>query len=147
MSSPSHSPAEILHQVLLDDGLIQTDAAAAWFAFVNYWRDDVDRSVLVSDTQGVKIGRLMRGGALLERHGVQITTRATAHTPAYERIQAITEALDSKDKTIVQIDTTSSFDLDNVSRQGSIMNLGIDHESPRKWRMFSVNYLLTIREN
>lgn len=144
----NYSPAYILAQYLIGEGLLKGPSeSGVWPAFVGSLPDgdgvDNDAAVLV-DTAPVKDGRIM-GGEPLFHHGVQILLRSVAYNAGYNKVAALAAALAGVQNDEVEVESGSTYTLNNITQISGVLPLGQEPGTKRRW-MFSVNFLATIQE-
>jgi len=136
------SPADVIRQLLLDLDL-GTDEGD-WTVFVSFLPDVPDIALCVYDTSGKMDGRIMKTGEQIEHPGIQIMVRGTDHPTTWQKAKDITDSLDQVRRSLVALDSESSYILHNVSRSGAIVPLGVETEGSKRRHLFSINATVTI---
>ena len=97
----------------------------------------------IRDTAGILDGRFLRNGQVVQHFGLQLRLRANDYETGWTKIESVAIALDGipAETEIIKNDTT--YKILNMSRTTPVINLGLDD---KKRNSFTVNYLLTIRE-
>lgn len=135
----SHSPADILTQVLVGLGVAsQIEDNTAWPVFAGGEPASPDNCITIYDTEGDYHGRTMVDGAIQEHHGFQIRVRARDHATGYSKITAIRESLSqSVRQTLVIVDTTV-YQVWAVNKLRGIFSLGLEVPASKR-RLFTFN--------
>jgi len=143
------SAAEILAQRIID--LAQASDPAMgdeWPIFISHTPDGPrapDDLVVVTDTTGTNDGRIARTGEIIDHPGVQIKTRSFTYEDGWDKIQSITSLLNAQG--IVDVTLNGGvYRLKNALQSGSILPMGVEEGTKRRY-LFSVNYLITVKEN
>lgn len=133
--SLSHSPAQILRQLLLD--LELGTGGSPWRIYYATMPDKPDKAIRVAGTAGLHQGREMIGGKVYERYGFQIMIRSQDYEEGYAKANSIAIDLDqSVGRTTVSVDD-SNYRIQSISRDGTVIPLGRDETSRRF--LFSIN--------
>jgi len=143
----THSPADILGQLLHDLGLgVIAPTTSNWPIFIANTPDSPDNLITLTDTTGKLQGRIMVSGEAVAFPGLQIKVRGVTHQVGWTKINAIAEAMDKNVKlSTVRIDSTT-YTVTCVDRSGDIAKLG--SESPTsKRKNFTLNLLVTVHQN
>lgn len=147
-------PSEIVKQYLVDQAAVVEPAGSlslnstAWPCFLS---NEPDRKgvphnvVTIYDTEGVKDGRLHNTKEVIEHPGVQVRIRASTFTLGWDKVQDIITAVDAAQRAAVDVGSLFYF-LDNASRIGPPLPIGVQ-EGTRRRELFTINLLLTIRED
>jgi len=144
----NHSPAYILAQYLIDEGLL-TDSTESddWKVYVGSLPDGSltgHNAVGCMDTAPVKDGRIM-GGAPLFHHGIQLLIRSTGYNEGYTKASALAAALAEVVNEEVFVSSLYSYEIANVTQTTGVVVLG-QEEGTKRREMFSVNFLATLKE-
>lgn len=143
----NHSPAYILAQYLIGEGLLSDPTGAgAWKVYVGMLPDGQTtehNAVGCIDTTPLKDGRLNSGPSIFH-YGIQLLLRSSAYNTGYAKASALLEALEAVDRDTVTISGTT-YRLMNVSPTGGIVVLGQEDGTKRR-ELFSVNFLVTLKE-
>jgi hypothetical protein len=144
----------ILDQFLRDQ-LVFGDSQAStlnWPLYVAHMPDSsrtVDELGAVSETQGVKDGRLMTG-FLVFKYGLQVLIRSLTYEEGYAKaveVQEVLQAVGGQETATVGAGSSAiTYTLLNFSQQGPILPLGQEEGTKRRW-LFSINYLATIADS
>ena len=139
----NHSPAEILRQLLIDQGL--GTSSSAWPVFVNNMPETPDNCISINDTESVESRRNPVTGDTAVVHGVQVMVRGGTFPLARAKVLAIHEALDRDVlRTAVAVAGTG-YVVQAVSRIGAGIPLGTDGASKR--HLWSINARMTVLQN
>lgn len=134
--------AEVLHQYLTDQGLIQnTNQASNWWAVVGKKVTSPTNAVFLYDTTGVIDGRTRDGHIV--HHGVQVMLRAQPYRTGQSKIKTILEVL----QTVQNVEVTVAgepviFCAFHLS--SAINHLG--QETDKVAELFSLNGTVTLQE-
>ena len=147
----THSPARVLRQLLIDQGLgvAYSSATTAWAIRVNEGLKDVpDNAIFLQDTVGNKFAKRMDDGEVQENPGVQVIVRAggaTAEQTGNDKARTIMTTLDPLKLQTVTIDS-STYTVHNISRSGGVNALGTEEGKSMRY-LFSLNLTVALREN
>ena len=144
----NHSPAYIIAQYFIDEGLlVDPSASGDWPVYVGVLPDenDVNHDAVGSiDTAPVKDGRVMEGGEVIFHEGVQLLLRATAYNSGYAKMNDLKDALELINRDTITI-SSSSYRLDNITLTSGIVTIAQEDGSKRR-SLFSLNFLVTLKE-
>lgn len=142
------APADIVYQLLIDQTL-GTDPVAegVWPVFVGFLPDAPDEALCVYDTEGKPDGRLMTNGEQIEHPGIQIRARGKSYPDTYVKLRTIADTLAGLANVEVSLESDEVYTIQNLSRQGTILALGLDEEGGRRTYHFTLNFLLTLSQN
>lgn len=141
----SHSPAQILSTWIIEQNLAEAFNSSSWPSFIARLPDGPETPVNAIgffDQQGLKQGRIMKNGEVIDKLGVQIMLRSGNYPDGWSRIKLIQEALDQVKNETLFVDF-DYYMIVNCSRTANFIPLGIRDETLRNY--FSLNLLLTIR--
>lgn len=153
----THSPAEVIKNLLIKKGLASASAVtdwdarraysgSAWPAFADGEPDTPDRCVTVYDTAGAAHGKRMTDGESEESAGIQVRVRSDKHAAGWQKAQTIAVNLDSNVTYGDQVDIgTSVYNVYAVTRTGPVLQLGRDAPNSDR-RLFTINALVRIRQ-
>ena len=146
-----HSPADIIRNLLID--LSQGTAPAdsdAWPIYVAQEPDSPDSVITIYNTLGTRQGRFMFG-EVQEKPGFQVRVRDPEHYSGFEKVQAITIALDNMaSNTVVEVGDDAgtgnqSYTVYAITGRLGVIALGRD--TPRtKMHLFTINAVVTVRQ-
>ena len=143
----SHSPADVIAQVLIDLGLgadYATDpTSVAWPVSVNDEPDEPDDEITVNDTEGRMQRRRLWDGRWGEMHGVQVKVRSADPVEGYAKADAVKAALDALANRECAVDGTA-YRVQSVSRTGGVLSLGKLRPVAAGRYGFTVNAVATI---
>lgn len=137
----SHSPADIVRQLLFDNGL--GSAASAWPIFVGFFPEKPNSAMCIYDTAGLPDGRMMRTGEKIEHPAIMVEVRSVSYKEGWRKAKAIADCFDSQERTAVSVESGDSYLIANISRPGTILHLGVDPADKERRHSFTVNVLLT----
>lgn len=136
------SPAAILAQLLVDEGLANDYTSTTWPVFVGAEPSEPDACITVRD-YGAQLGSWSQTtGEPHERHLVQVRVRATTHPLGWGKIRDITESLGVIYHATVTVGA-NDYCVETINRPGGITPLGF--ESGTKRQLFTLNVLVLIR--
>lgn len=138
------SPAEILRFFLIGEALVDDPGVSSptWPAFLSHEPDAPDECVTLTDTVGVKDGRLMEGSNILH-HGVQVRVRSKTFSAGWTLMGQVAAALEAVVGEVVSPSSGENYTLANVSQQGPINFIGLEEGTKRRF-LFTLNFLITI---
>jgi len=142
------TPAAILAAYIIDQGIgSMTDPAddLDWPLYIAFTPDNDNTKTdlgVVYDTTGLKDGRLMVSGEVVEHQGVQIKIRSRTHLDGWNKLDAISRSLDAVFNDTVIIGA-NEFLIQNIKRSGLIIPLGVEKGTKNR-RLFTANFLLTL---
>lgn len=144
----NHSPATLLAEFLIGDMFLgdPEGSSLTWPAYVGFMPDKAaapDDLVVLTDTEGLKDGRLMTGENV-NHGGVQILVRCRSYGEGWAKLAALCAALEAAAGEEIEISSSTSYTILNVSQQGPILSLGLE-EATRRF-LLTANFLTTIRE-
>ena len=143
--SLTHSPAQIVAQLLVDLGLgTLPSASLTWPVYDVSLPDENDEAMCVHDTQGNIDGRDMNSGTTLEHYGIMIRLRARDHLTGYAKANAVAVALDSQVANDAVTLDSSVYNVIALSRKSGPLNNGPEPGSSRV--IFSANYIAAINQ-
>jgi hypothetical protein len=150
MTPLTQSPAFILAALLRSKGVVVLPGSTGmWPCYIGSMPDGdnvPDECVSIRDMPGIKEGRDMASGLVLERFGVQIKVRATStdYNGGWQQLDAIMLALDKVVSQSVQTDTSHFYTIPAITR-GSPLPMGqepITESTKRRW-FFALNATFT----
>ena len=145
MNDLTHSPADILGQLLIDIS-VGSDVldGEAWPVFVSSEPTLPDNMLTTYDTQGVDQGRSMLDGELYTYHGVQTRIQATDPKTGWTKVNLVRRELSRVSKKVVHLES-SSYLVWSLTQIGPSLALGkMTGESKRN--LFTVNALLVVKQ-
>lgn len=125
-----HSPAEVVLQVMIEEGLVTKDSLELdWPGFNDVEPNTPDNVVTVYDTTGVIQARTQPDGEFMRNEGVQIRVRGNTKREAYVKIKSIFDHLSQEVSgnrivTVETTDGTGTYNLHALCRFGPILFLG-----------------------
>lgn len=138
------SPASIIRQLMIDLSL--GTASGAWQIFTGFLPDQPGNAICVYDVAGKGDGRMMGSGEQIIHPGIQIRVRGKNYSDTWDKVYAIGSTLDGEKKTIVEFASDEAYRVDNVSRIGSPIPLGMEEQGSRKYFHFTINAITTLFE-
>lgn len=141
------APSDIIYHLLLALGH-GTDPTGedTWPIFVGFLPDAPDEALCVYDTAGRQDGRLMSDGTQIIHPGIQIRVRGKIYLDTYDKIRDIALDLDAQADTVVTIAAGEDYIVQNVSRTGDIIPLGVEEIDGRRTHHFTLNAVITLNE-
>ncbi len=141
------APALILATYIRAQGLMATPAAGAtWPLYVSRMPDTSDTPTncgVLYDVAGVKDGRIMSGGEVIQHFGIRLRIRCSAHITGWVKAEAIANNLDSVQNEALAVGG-NNYQISNVSRVGLIVALG-NEPGTKERALFECNFLVTIK--
>lgn len=142
------SAAEVLRELLIEQGLgTLPTLAQAWPIYVSFLPDEKDNALCIYDVAGRLDGRLMATGEQIEHKGFQVMVRGTTYTEVWEKVQAVALAFDAIEGSAVAVDSANAYTLNNVSRSGCPVSLGLEEVGDRRRYVFTINGVVTMRQD
>jgi len=148
--SLTEPPAAVLYRWLLETGQIEDpneNAQLDWTGIVGQMidGDDVpDKLIAIIDIEGRTQGRLQKSGTTVEKHGVQIRSRAVTYRDGRSKLSAIAKELDKLHRYFVTVEGARF--LINAATRGNILTLGQEEGNRRRWQ-FALTVFLSITED
>jgi hypothetical protein len=141
------SPAQVIAQLIRDKGLGNAHDHTTWPVSVGFMADSPHNAITVYGTEGRQDGRLMKTGERIEHPGIQVRVRSLKYTDGRAKADAIALMFDTQSSGVtVAIPADGSYFIQNVSRTGSVIELGPNEEDPNRRLDFTVNAVLTLRK-
>lgn len=146
----THSPADVLRQLLINLGL-GTDGGASWPVHVAAEPDAPDSVITVYDTNGRLQGKRQVDGVALEYYGIQFRVRGARHVLGYQKSNAVISSLDTDvyDETVTVTALAgvpvATYLVHAVHRTTGIIALG-KATPTAKLSLFVVNAITSIRK-
>lgn len=137
--------AAIIASLLIAEGYAsdpEADVVGDWPVYISFLPAEGDNAIVTYDTAGMLDGRIMGTGEQVEHPGVQVRVRGLDYAATFRKVQEIAEALDTAGGSVVVLEV--SYRIQNISRTGSIMPMGIESEDRPRFH-FSINMILTLR--
>lgn len=138
------SPADIIYQLLVNLELGSVEGE--WPISVGLLPDTPDEAICVYDTAGRPDGRLMSTGERIDHPGIQIRVKGKDYPTVYQKIKTIATTLDRQAAVSIAFSEEEAYIIDNVSRTGDILPVGIEEVDGRRCHHFTLNATLTLRE-
>ena len=125
-----------------------TDPAAdlTWPLYIGYLPDSSGvqtNAGAVYDKAGVKDGRLMGGGEVIQHYGVKLKIRCDTYTTGWAKIEAIASNLDTVQNEDEVVDG-NTYRIQNVKRVGLVSPLGME-EGSKERHLFEIELLVTVK--
>ena len=144
----NYSPAYVIAEYLISQGELSNALESGdWKVYIGSLPDgaDVDHDAVASiDTTNVKDGREM-GSLPLFHYGVQLLVRSSAYMTGYVKAQDLADALGAIQNATVTVDSSYSYEIANVTDTSGVISIGFEEGTKRR-NLFSVNFLVTIKE-
>ena len=138
-----NSPAEIIHQLLVDLEVVQQ--SGDWPAYVSFMPADPDEAVCLYDMSGEDDGRLMNGPKI-HHAGVQVMIRSKTYSNGWAKANEIALALDNQNRSSIAIESSANYILHNATRRGTIHPLGISEDDDERRHNFTINMVVTVSQ-
>jgi len=115
-----------------------------WPAFISFMPEELpDQAICVYDTAGTSDGRIMSTGEKIEHPGIQIRVRGIDYPVVWAKANEIALALDAQNNVEVETESGLVFLVQNISRTGAIVPLGLETNGPRRRHNFTINAITT----
>lgn len=144
MTTHNNSPAELLQNSLVAANIgvkPSSTIGGKWPIFANHLPEYPDNAVVISDTSGVRDGRIMSTGENIDKPGFQVRVRGLTHTDAYSKIKEVIEHFEKINKESIAING-DSYRIHSVTRTGTVLTLGQEQNARRRCG-FTVNGTIT----
>ena len=138
------SAANVIYQLLLDLGLAD-ESGGAWPVHVSFFPDQPNVALAVYDTAGTEDGRIM-DGPKIEHPGIQVQVRTPIYNDGWQKARDIADAFDVQLRTTVAAGVDDEYLVQNISRQGNIIPLGIDEKDSQRRHYFTINAVVTLAQ-
>ena len=143
--SLTHSPADIIGQLLIDLAIGTDSQSADWSVFIQSEPDEPDECITVYDTANVLQGRVQPTGETQEQHGIQIRVRAGTYPTGWAIANSICVKLDTQvNRDIVTIEG-STYNVHSVDRTSGPFHIGKDAPLGKR-EVFTINATASIRQ-
>jgi len=144
--SLTHSPADVIRQLLIDLGLGTTPTdEGSWPIFVSNEPDAPDNAIAITDTAGKLDGRIQNDGELGIHHGFQVRIRAATRAAGYAKANALAVGMDE----LVAYDTvtvsSTTYIVHAITRTGDILFLGKEVDASKRF-LFTINAVTALRQ-
>jgi hypothetical protein len=139
-----HPPSDILRRLLVNAGICSENGE--WPAFVSFLPPEPDASIGIFDTMGMPDGRLMRTGERIEHPGLQIWIRSLDYLTGWTKGYTICKEIDAVAGVYVEYSAEEMYIVQNISRIGTLLPLGVEEESGKRRHNFSINAITTIQK-
>jgi hypothetical protein len=139
--------AKAIKEYLVLRSIVTNDSQQDWFCTIAYLPDGNqtrDNIATITDTEGMKDGRIMVSGETIIHPGFQVRIRSTDYTTGYQKIYTVAKELDKLLNFAVTIDNESLLVV-SVSQQGGILPMGIEPNGRRYH--FAINYNGTVKRS
>ena len=144
----THSPADIVRQLLIDMNLGEAStptASPSWSVYVGAEPNAPDSAVTVYDTEGSIAGFTQPDGEAQEYHGIQVRVRASDYATGYARARAIAVGFDEDvNRDNVTVDSVN-YCVCSVTRTSDVLSLGADKPASRR-QLFTINARANVRK-
>lgn len=144
--SLTHSPAEVVRQLLVDLSLgTLPSAGGSWPICATQELDSPDNAMTVYDTSGRLDGRTMTDGEQQEHYGFQVRVRSATHEAGHAKANAIAVALDQSVLLEVVTVETSVYLVQAVSRTTNVLPIGKETGLSKR-SLFTINAVVSLRQ-
>lgn len=107
--------------------------------------DDVEDNVgTIYDTTGLKDGRIMSSGEVLFHRGIQVRARALDYDIGLAKLVSVASLFEAVHNVEVVVDSVT-YTIKSITQTSDVLPLGVEEETKRR-KFFSVNFLITIKE-
>ena len=145
----THSPADIIAQVLVDLGLVQPwnesklpKDQVSWAVSSGKDVDKPDKAVMIKDTQGRDQLRVL-WGQRSEMQGFQVMVRAPKRSEAFLLAQQIAIALDTTVTGATPTLDGVQYHVQSVDRSSQVLPLGTERAQSAR-ELFTINAVVTL---
>lgn len=140
----TNSPAEVIHQWLLNEALIEGPTGTTWPGFVNNADERKSDMVVVLDTAGRIQGKTHASGETQEHYGIQLQVASESQADGYSKISEIFAEVDALARASVTI-SGSTFIVDAITPTSTIIRIG--KEQPEDYLyLFTANFVVSIKQ-
>ena len=141
----THSPAQIIRKLLLDQGLAAS--SGDWQCFYGKEPNSPDNVISVFGTAGKGFGYAMVNGESMGHDGFQVRVRGKDYKTAFRRADAIatelTETVYQQIVTIVEDSVTYQYLIAAIGSIGDVLDNGAD-DTPASRHVFTINCTASI---
>lgn len=146
----THSPADVVAQVLMDLGLANGmgpdgKPEGAWPVTVDTELNLPDDAVTVTNTEGVLNGRIQITGERPEHFGFQIKVRSSRPTTGWNKVNALAVALDQEMSYVTVMVDSSTYMVGAVTRMGGVLAVGRELASTKRF-IYTINAIVVINQ-
>ena len=140
-----HSPAQVIQNYLIDEGLAFDPADEVdWAIYHGHRPPSPDNCVTLYDVAGTIDGRVMVGGEVQEHAGIQIAVRSDNVADAYLKCKNILINFDSEvNRTLVVIGSIT-YRIQSISRTTDVINAG--READSGCHLSTANAIVSLRQ-
>lgn len=147
----THSPAEIIKQLLIDleHGVEVPEVKTTkpdWAIYTNYYPDsdkESDNILCIYDTAGLIDGRDHRNKQSIEHPGWQVRVRAKNFSTGWSKIDTVKRALEQVARREVTIDE-QTYVVAGIHRTGTPIPLNASENDRKRREAFTLNGICTI---
>jgi len=141
----THSPEDIIKQLLIDLSLGTTPAdAGSWPIYSLQEPNTDDNLIVVYGTEGRLHGRNSVTSKMAEHYGIQIAIRSNSPTAGHTKANAVAVAIDQTASLNAVTITSSVYVIHSVNRVSGPINAGTEPDSKRY--LTTINALTSIRQ-
>jgi len=138
-----HSPAEVIHQALLDLSLANEPSYGYdWPAFVDHLPEEDDDSICVYNTEGTIQGRIQHDGEPVEFHGIQVAVRSAGKANGRLKAHRIARALDTQVRRTEVTVGSVLYLIQSFNRTTEVVSAGFDKDTRR--HLHTINGTLSV---
>lgn len=147
----THSPAQIVRQLLIDLDLGSSIPAQTWAVHAYVEPDRPDDCITVYDTSMVGDGRIMASGEVQGREGVMIRVRSAPYIGSNEEHPGWNKANDiaaTLDEDVLDDTVTISgvnYTVHSASRVSGPIYVGVDAPDTKR-HVFTINPTISVRQ-
>lgn len=144
----THSPADVVAQVMIDLGLASGMGAdgrpeGVWPVTVDTELNLPDDTVAVTNTEGILNGRIQITGERPEHFGFQVKVRSSLPTTGWNKANLMAVALDQQmSYNNVTLDS-STYEVQAVTRMGGVLAVGRELASTKRF-LYTINAVVVI---
>lgn len=143
MAALSHSPAQIVANLLIGLNAAEAITSTNWPVFSTNEPDTPDNCITVYDTTGIDEGQVAFNGELQQHYGIQFRIRAREHLVGFAKAssirQVVTESVLNRTVTLDDV----HYNIHAITRVSTVIALG--NETPNsKRKLFTVNAVVSI---
>lgn len=138
-----HTPAEIIQQAIIDDGIGNQPPSTNWPAFINNNQKANTLNLTILDTTGFVRGKTQVDSEHQEAYGIQILVRHPNPPECYLKAQEIFSALSLWKRKIVDLEG-DSYTIHAATFTSPILRVGKEQPEEALF-VYSLNLTVTIR--
>jgi len=151
-----HSPANILLEWMLDEGLVDAPSSADWPGFLQNVDERYESYVVVYDTDSRLSGKVHLLGETQQHYGIQIQVRSPDPDEAHSKVSEIFTAFDAASREPVTIAGEADGDppvippaceyiIDAITPTSGAIRAGKEQPEDYLW-LWTANFVISIKQ-